>query len=97
MSDPEIEGTPWFKVETSLLTVLALVFLGILLAMVAYALAQPIEPDRIRVIDGDTIALKGERQNVRLVGFNAPETRDALCPEEKQLGERAKRRLLELL
>src|SRR4051794_34267100 len=45
----------------------------------------------------DTIALQGSRERVRLVGFNAPETRNAACSAELQLGYRAKRRLRELV
>jgi endonuclease YncB( thermonuclease family) len=52
-----------------------------------------VSPTDIRVIDGDTIALSGLRQHVRLVGFNAPETRNAGCQAEAQLGQRAKQRL----
>jgi len=63
------------------------------LAMVAYAHGQPVSSTDIRVIDGDTIALLGLRQHVRLVGFNAPETRSAECEAEAQLGQRAKQRL----
>ena len=47
----------------------------------------------IRVVDGDTIALSGLRQHVRLVGCNAPETRNAGCEAEAQLGQHAKQRL----
>jgi endonuclease YncB( thermonuclease family) len=52
----------------------------------------------VRVIDGDTISLDDGRPNVRLVGFNAPETDDrARCEAERQKGEAAKRRLRELV
>jgi endonuclease YncB( thermonuclease family) len=52
----------------------------------------------VRVIDGDTISLDDGRPNVRLVGFNAPETGDrARCQAERQKGEAAKRRLRELV
>jgi endonuclease YncB( thermonuclease family) len=52
----------------------------------------------VRVIDGDTISLNDGRPNVRLVGFNAPETGDrARCEAERQKGEAAKRRLSELV
>jgi endonuclease YncB( thermonuclease family) len=57
---------------------LALAFLASLIAMVASAGAKPIDAHRIHVIDGDTIAVKGIRRDVRLVGFNAPETRSRL-------------------
>jgi endonuclease YncB( thermonuclease family) len=52
----------------------------------------------VRVIDGDTISLGDGQPNVRLVGFNAPETGDrALCDAERHKGEAAKRRLRELV
>jgi len=35
---------------------------------------QTVQARDIRVIDGDTVAINGQRANVRLVGFNAPET-----------------------
>jgi endonuclease YncB( thermonuclease family) len=52
----------------------------------------------VRVIDGDTISLDDGRPNVRLVGFNAPETGNrARCEAERQKGEAAKLRLRELV
>src|SRR5256885_6764040 len=78
-----------FWIESVFIALIALAFLAALLAMVAYAHAQPISSADIRVIDGDTIALSGLRQHVRLIGFNAPETRNAGCEAEAQLGERA--------
>jgi endonuclease YncB( thermonuclease family) len=52
----------------------------------------------VRVIDGDTISLDDGRPNIRLLGFNAPETDDrARCETERQKGEAAKRRLRELV
>lgn len=56
-----------------------------------------IAPEALRVIDGDTIALKGSGPHFRLVGFNAPETRNAQCNKEAALGERAKQRLNQLV
>lgn len=49
----------------------------------------------IRVIDGDTVDVKGE--HVRLVGLNTPETYDPRCAAELALGMRAKERLRQLL
>lgn len=52
----------------------------------------------VGVIDGDTISLLDGKPNVRLVGFNAPETGSrARCEAERQKGEVAKRRLSELV
>lgn len=47
------------------------------------------------VVDGDTFWLAGEK--VRMADINAPETAQAECVSERQRGEAAKRRLLELL
>lgn len=47
------------------------------------------------VIDGDTIRYRGV--SIRLEDINAPETRDAQCAAEKALGERATRRLAQLI
>lgn len=52
----------------------------------------------VHVIDGDTISLGDGRPNVRLVGFNTPETGSrARCEAERQKGEAAGRRLRELV
>ena len=59
--------------------------------------ADPIEPGNVRVIDGDTIRVFNRQPNVRLVGFNAPETRRAQCDAERELGDRATRRLRDLV
>jgi endonuclease YncB( thermonuclease family) len=61
------------------------------------AIAGPIDPADVRVIDGDTIRVQRQQPDVRLVGFNAPETRRAACYAEQQLGARATRRLRELV
>src|SRR5215471_18889486 len=53
------------------------------------ALSAPIEPGDVLVIDGDTIRVYQKQPNVRLVGFNAPETRRAACAAERELGARA--------
>jgi endonuclease YncB( thermonuclease family) len=51
----------------------------------------------IRVIDGDTIRVFQKRPNVRLVGFNAPETRRAQCEAERELGGKATRMVRDLV
>jgi endonuclease YncB( thermonuclease family) len=56
-------------------------------------LPAPIDPSDISVIDGDTIRVYQKQPNVRLVGFNAPETRKAQCNAERGLGARATRRV----
>lgn len=49
----------------------------------------------ITVIDGDTVRIDG--RTTRLVGFNAPETRQAACAAERYLGDRATSRLRSLV
>ena len=57
------------------------------------AIAEPIAPPSVRVIDGDTIAVDGRRPNIRLVGFNAPETFRIRCEAGRRLGVQATARL----
>ena len=73
-------------------------FTGITLITLASYLsfAEPINPADVRVIDGDTIRVYQKQPNVRLVGFNAPETRRAACEPERELGAKATRRLRDL-
>jgi len=59
--------------------------------------AAPIDSADIHVIDGDTIRVYHQKPDVRLVGFNAPETRRAACEPEGELGAKATRRLRELV
>ncbi len=59
--------------------------------------SAPITPDEVRVIDGDTIRIRHQKPDVRLVGFNAPETRRAICEAERELGDKATRRLRDLV
>ena len=47
------------------------------------------------VIDGDTFWMNGVK--VRLADINAPETQQAACKAERDLGNRAKTRLVKLL
>ncbi|MEX2697641.1 thermonuclease family protein [Rhizobium mongolense] len=49
------------------------------------------------VTDGDTVHVAGERAGTRLVGFNTPETFSPQCRYERELGNRAKERLKELV
>lgn len=65
--------------------------------------SQPLQDVRslkarsIRVIDGDTVTISGERANVRLVGFNTPETRSPSCSAELAVGRKATARLKRLI
>ena len=59
--------------------------------------AKPIASHQFTVTDGDTIRVRGDAKGTRLVGFNAPETRNARCAKESELGKRATKRLVELV
>jgi endonuclease YncB( thermonuclease family) len=80
------------------IVVIAFVVLGfVAILCVAMVRAEPVASSDIRVIDGDTVAIRGMRERIRLVGFKAPETRNEACSAELRLGYRAKRRLFELV
>lgn len=64
------------------------------LAAAAFALCTS-APRETCVVDGDTFWLRGEK--IRIADINAPETHVARCPAEHALGERATRRLAQLL
>jgi endonuclease YncB( thermonuclease family) len=68
-----------------------------LIVCVGGASSTPIASDDVRVIDGDTIRVHHQRPDVRLVGFNAPETRRAQCDVERALGDRATARVRDLV
>src|SRR6516165_6332062 len=61
--------------------------LMLLLLLATPTIAEPIDPSDIRVIDGDTIRVYHQQPNVRLVGFNAPETRRAPAHAAQRSGE----------
>jgi endonuclease YncB( thermonuclease family) len=75
----------------------AFIVLACLIALSFRTLSAPIEPRDVRVIDGDTIRVYQKQPNVRLVGFNAPETRRASCDAERELGAKATRRVRDLV
>jgi endonuclease YncB( thermonuclease family) len=67
------------------------------ICVLSSAKCEPIAADQVHVVDGDTVRIYHEKPDVRLVGFNAPETRRARCPAERKLGDRATRRLREII
>jgi endonuclease YncB( thermonuclease family) len=80
--------------ETAVIAVFTLLAL---LVSTGLGVAAPIDSADIHVIDGDTIRIHHKQPDVRLVGFNAPETRRAACEAEGELGAKATRRLRELV
>lgn len=63
-----------------LLTVLILLFLGLVVARLD-AGRQELSSGRVKVVDGDTLVLAGRR--IRLVGIDAPELRQ-ICQRDNQ-------------
>src|SRR6185436_3299101 len=62
------------------------------------AAAAPIQSGDVYVLDGDTVRIHDQRPNVRLVGFNAPETgARAKCDAERALGRKATGRVRDLV
>ena len=59
------------------LTRIACIALILACGSASLAAAETISRDQVRVIDGDTVRLFNMEPNVRLVGFNAPQTRSA--------------------
>ncbi|ATI40827.1 hypothetical protein CBW24_01610 [Pacificitalea manganoxidans] len=60
-------------------------------------LGRLVRASDIRVIDGDTVSIRGEQANVRLVGFNTPELRSPACQAEAQAARQATDRLRDML
>lgn len=58
---------------------------------------QTLRARDVRVIDGDTVDIRGQDANVRLVGFNAPETWKPSCSAEREVGQKATARLTALV
>jgi micrococcal nuclease len=79
--------------DTKMVARLSAVVIAIALTGIAAVHAIP---DVAEVVDGDTVRHKGG-QLIRLQGFNTPETSQAECQAELDLGRRAKRRLQDLL
>lgn len=69
--------------------------LGLALAFAPVA-AEPVAPDQIQAIDGDTVRAYGV--TVRLVGFDTPESGNlAKCDAERVLARKATARLSSIL
>lgn len=67
------------------------------LVLAVPATAETVSGDRIYVIDGDTIAVQGQRQHIRLLDIDAPEISKPRCDRELRLGLDAKARLVTLV
>jgi endonuclease YncB( thermonuclease family) len=100
---PPMAGPPPRRGLPLHVAIIAVMF-GLICAGAAYAALtylrpafQPLNALAVRVIDGDTISIAGVPQNIRLVGFNAPETSEPQCSLEGGLGKSATDRLRRLV
>ena len=78
--------------------VLVIATLWIVLIVVvrpAPAQGETVDAHKVYVIDGDTLAMAGER--IRVLGIDAPETREARCERERAAGYMTKARVADLL
>jgi endonuclease YncB( thermonuclease family) len=75
------------------------IILAICIALSGPAVAAPIDSTDIHIIDADTIRVHHKKPDVRLVGFNAPETshKERVCEAERKLGAKATHRVLDLV
>ncbi|MDQ8729497.1 hypothetical protein [Bradyrhizobium sp. LHD-71] len=95
---PKPRGAPWFWVLVAIL--MALAFAAVYLRHDLAAALKPkagapeqLSAHQVQVVDGDTIRLHGRQDEIRLIGFNTPETARARCDAERERGYTAMRRL----
>jgi micrococcal nuclease len=86
--------------RTVILILYLMAFATVVLTLALFTFSRPakgevIDARKVFVIDGDTFALGGER--IRLLGVDAPETREARCEQERIAGYRTKSRVVELV
>jgi endonuclease YncB( thermonuclease family) len=76
----------------------ALLFALIFSSLASLAHADPVKPGDIGIVDGDTITVRGNPHQVRLRGFDTPETGwGARCSAERALANKATQRLRDIV
>jgi endonuclease YncB( thermonuclease family) len=95
---PSKRGVPWFWLVAALFVLLGFAAVYLRHDMAAALKAKPGEPQslsagQVQVVDGNTIRLRGEQDDIRLLGFDTPETARAQCDAERERGYAAIRRL----
>jgi endonuclease YncB( thermonuclease family) len=99
---PKKRGVPWFWLVAG-----GLVLLSFAAVYTRNDLTNAFKPKpggpqalanhQVQVIDGDTIRVGGHDRDIRLIGFNTPETARAHCDVERERGYAAMRRLRALV
>lgn len=95
---PKKRGVPWFWLIVGCLVLLSFATVYLRNDLAAALKPKPGAPlalanKEVQVVDGDTIRVRGQDRDIRLVGFDAPETSRARCDVERERGYAAMRRL----
>lgn len=99
---PKPRRSPWFW-----LLVGASVLIGFTAVYLRHDMMSALKPKpgaplslsatQVQVIDGDTIRVNGQHDDIRLLGFDAPQTVRARCDVERERGYGVMRRLRALI
>jgi endonuclease YncB( thermonuclease family) len=95
---PKPRGVPWFWLAVTLSLLLGFAAVYLRHDVVAALKPKPGAPlqlsaGQLQVVDGDTIRVSGQQADIRLMGFNTPQTVRARCDAERERGYTAMRRL----
>jgi endonuclease YncB( thermonuclease family) len=95
---PSKRGVPWFWLIAGMFVLLGFAAVYLRHDMAAalkpkFGTPQSVSVGQVQVVDGGTIRLRGQQGDIRLLGFNAPETARAQCDAERERGYAAMRRL----
>jgi endonuclease YncB( thermonuclease family) len=93
-----IPAFSWCDAALASLRLIALLAASGSIALVVFVRptrAETVDAGKVYVIDGDTVAVARER--IRLLGIDAPETREARCERERVAGYQTKARVVDLL
>ena len=99
---PKKRGVPWFWLIAGCLVLLSFAAVYMRTDLTNAFKPKPGAPQalashEVQVIDGDTIRVRGHDRDIRLIGFNTPETVRAHCDVERERGYAAMRRLRALI
>jgi len=95
---PKPRGIPWFWILAGCLAVIVFAAVYARNDLTNAFKPKPGAPlplagHQVQVVDGDTIRVQGQDRDIRLVGFNTPETSRVQCDVERERGYAAMRRL----
>jgi endonuclease YncB( thermonuclease family) len=99
---PKRRRSPWFWLFVALFTGIGFAAVYLRHDMAAALKPKPGAPEQlsaadVQVIDSNTIRLAGRQVDVRLMGFQPPETVHAKCDDERERGYTVMRRLRSII